>query len=89
MFQNNLADRAQNVESVPASGPRFAERHYSVGEVAELWGLSTDMIRGIFDQEPGVIALGNETRLRGRRRYVTIRIPESVLQRVHRRLSRV
>lgn len=89
MFQNHSADRQQNVPSIPTSEPKFAERHYSVGEVAELWGLSTDMIRKIFDQEPGVIALGNGTRLRGRRRYVTLRIPESVLQRVHRRLSRV
>lgn len=79
MFQGNLIDRAeQNARRLNSSEQKFAERHYSVGEVAELWG-----------QEPGVIALGNETRLRGRRRYVTIRIPESVLQRVHRRLSRV
>jgi hypothetical protein len=89
MFQSNPPDRTQNTGPIATGEPRYAERHYSVGEIAELWGLSTEMIRKIFDREPGVIALGNESRLRGRRRYVTLRIPESVLQRVHRRFSRV
>ena len=55
------------------------ERHYSVGEVANLWALSRDSVRRLFRREPGVLAMGD--------RYVTLRIPESVLERVHRRLS--
>jgi transcriptional regulator GlxA family with amidase domain len=55
------------------------ERHYSVSEVANLWALSRDSVRRLFRREPGVLAMGD--------RYVTLRIPESVLERVHRRLS--
>src|SRR5258708_1952920 len=54
------------------------ERHYSVTEVARLWNLSRDSVRRIFRREPGVLVIGD--------RYITLRIPESVLQRVHRRL---
>ena len=66
----------------------FAERHYAPAEVAELWKLSQDAVRRIFQNEPGVLALGSEGSRRARQ-YPTLRIPESVLQRVHRRLSRV
>ena len=36
----------------------FAEHHYSVGQIAEMWGLSTDAVRKIFQEEPGVLVLG-------------------------------
>ena len=78
---------------MPAAQPSvamsaFAERHFSVAEVASLWNLSPDAIRDLFHDEPGVLVLG-EQGSRHARRYTTLRIPESVLQRVHRRLSRV
>jgi hypothetical protein len=63
-----------------------AERHYSVAEVAALWNLSTDAVRRVFCREPGVLTLGNRSGGR-KRRYTTLRIPESVLERVHRRLA--
>jgi hypothetical protein len=64
---------------------RATERHYSVAEVAELWKLSKSKVRKIFQDEPGVLALGEPRPRFGRRRgYVTLRIPESVLGRVHR-----
>ena len=66
----------------------FAERHFSVAQVASLWNLSPDAIRDLFHAEPGVLVLGDQGSLH-KRRYTTLRIPESVLQRVHRRLSRV
>jgi transcriptional regulator GlxA family with amidase domain len=59
------------------------ERHYTVAEVAILWNLSRDTIRRLFQNEPGVVVLTTATR-RGKRRYRTLRIPESVLLRVHR-----
>ena len=70
-----------------SSRAAYAERHFSVQEVAALWGLSSDAIRDLFKSEPGVLALGHDGG-RGRRAYKTLRIPESVLQRVHRRLAR-
>lgn len=65
---------------------RATERHYSVAEVAELWKLSKNKVREIFQNEPGVLALGEPRPKFGRQRgYVTLRIPQSVLERVHRR----
>jgi hypothetical protein len=74
--------------SAPGVSP-FIERHYSASELAALWNLSLDTIRRIFDHEPGVLVLGDERGNRNRRRYTTLRIPESVAARVHRRLSKV
>jgi hypothetical protein len=58
------------------------EKHYSVSEVAAMWGLSDDSIRRLFAKEPGVLVIGSEERLHKRKRK-TLRIPESVLKRVH------
>jgi hypothetical protein len=65
------------------------ERHYSPPEIAEFWGLSVDTVRKIFEVEPGVLVIGNQLPRRGKRSYTTLRIPAHVLERVHRRLSRV
>jgi hypothetical protein len=64
---------------------RFQERHYTVAEIADLWNLSRDAVRGIFEREPGVLVIGNDGS-RSRRGYHTLRIPASVLERMHRRL---
>ena len=62
------------------------ERHYAVAEIAEIWNLSADKVRELFENEPGVLVIG-ERSPRHKRRYVTLRIPQSVLERVHRCLS--
>jgi len=64
------------------------ERHFSVGELVELWGLSEKTIRRIFADEPGVLEWGNEEQ-RYKRGYKTLRIPESVVERVHRHMRKV
>lgn len=64
-------------------GPVF-ERHFSPEDLAELWGLSGDTIRRLFEKEPGVLVIERCTKSRARR-YRTMRIPESVALRVHRR----
>jgi hypothetical protein len=63
------------------------ERHYSVHEIASMWGLSENTIRRMFCEEPGVIEWGREEK-RFKRAYRTMRIPQSVVERVHRRLIR-
>lgn len=68
---------------------RFAATHYSPAEVARLWSVSDDFVRKIFEKEPGVLVLGATQRRKGKRPYTTLRIPEDVLERVHRRLSKV
>jgi len=65
------------------------ERHYSPAEIGELWNLSPDCVRKIFENEPGVLVIGNAERRHGKRSYRTLRIPQAVLDRVHRRLSKV
>ena len=70
-------------------GSPATEKHVSVNELAFRWNLSPDTVRRMFENEPGVLVIGNGIRKYGRRRYVTLRIPESVAARVHRRLSRV
>jgi hypothetical protein len=76
-------------EKAAADAPKFAVRHYSPAEIAELWNLSVDSVRKLFENEPGVLVLGNATPRRGKRSYTTLRIPEQVLERIHRRLSKV
>jgi hypothetical protein len=64
------------------------EKHYRVPELAKLWNLSEDTIRRLFADEPGVLVLPNRDGGRKRcRRYTTLLIPESVVRRVHLRLS--
>jgi transcriptional regulator GlxA family with amidase domain len=63
------------------------ERHLTVEELAEKWALSEDFVRRLFQHEPGVVVF-HQARP-GRRVYRTVRIPESVAQRVHGRLRRV
>jgi hypothetical protein len=60
------------------------ERHYSVGEIAEIWGLSEKIISRMFEGEEGVLKWGSpETRRK--RGSITLRIPERVMLRVHRK----
>jgi MarR-like DNA-binding transcriptional regulator SgrR of sgrS sRNA len=63
------------------------ERHLTPKEIAELWQLDESTVRRIFIDEPGVLKIG-ATIGRGRRSYVTLRIPETVLQRFHQERSR-
>jgi hypothetical protein len=71
---------------IPDRSPLMAERHFKPEELAELWGVSTETIRSIFREEPGVLKIG-KTGTKYRRGYLTLRIPEEVADRVHRRLS--
>jgi hypothetical protein len=63
------------------------ERHYSVPEIAELWSMSEKSVRRLFAGEGGVLEWGTPETLR-KRGYRNLRIPESVLIRVHQRRQR-
>ncbi len=63
-----------------------SEKHYTVAEIAEQWGISVDLARDTFADEPGVLTF-DRPRTRVKRGYSTMRIPESVLLRVHTRLT--
>jgi hypothetical protein len=60
------------------------EPHYSVPQVAELWHISEKIVRRLFEDEEGVLRWGNAETAR-KRAYQNLRIPQSVLMRVHQR----
>lgn len=64
----------------------MCERHYSPAELGKIWNLSADTVRRMFESEPGVLVFENPVRSSSRR-FRTLRIPESVAQRVYSRLS--
>jgi hypothetical protein len=68
-------------------GPPALERHYSIQEIASLWRVSPDTARRLFEDEPGVIEVGQQRRARKRKSYRTLRVPQSVVERVHHRCS--
>jgi hypothetical protein len=78
--------RAKRESSRESSQPAAKAAFYSPAELAKVWGLSVDSIRKMFEQEPGVLKLGDESKKR-RRKYVTLRIPADVAARVQKRLG--
>ena len=90
---NQIIVMASNQHSggEPAVVPVFAERHYSVPEIAKMWNLAPVTVTELFENEPGVMIIGGETKGRmSRRKYRTFRIPEHVVERVYlRRTSKV
>jgi hypothetical protein len=63
-----------------------AEKHWTPIEVAQQWGVSPDLIRSLFRDEPGVLKIDRPGH-RAKRSYATLRIPDSVLVRVHTRMT--
>ena len=85
MSAPKLAGASPEVERAP----EFREHHYSPAQIAELWSLSVDTVRKIFENEPGVLVIEGSVGRYRRRRYRTLRIPENVVERVHRKLRKV
>ena len=90
----NRDDSLEN--GAPAAPPRrdpcvpiggASERHFTPRELAAVWGLDQSTIRRLFHDEEGVLRIPH-LRRRGKRDYVSLRIPESVAARVHERRSR-
>lgn len=68
------------------AGVPALERHYTVAELSKLWFFSENTIRRLFTKEPGVVKIARpHTKLK--RGYTSMRIPEQIAQRVHRRLQ--
>jgi hypothetical protein len=69
------------VETVYQLAEGLSETHYSVKQIAGFWGVSEDLVRRLFENEPGVLKIG-------KKKYFTLRIPEEVLNRVYLRLRK-
>lgn len=68
----------------PNLAPDLAmELHYSVEQIAVLWGLSRQTVERWFENEPGVLRFGHDE-TPTKRPHITLRIPASVAVRVHR-----
>jgi hypothetical protein len=63
------------------------EQHYTVTQVAKLWGMSPNAVRKLFAHEPDVLKLSRPEK-RFKRGYTTYFIPESAMRRVHNQLCR-
>lgn len=61
----------------------FAERHYRIGDLAELWSIGRETVRLIVKDEPGVIQI----RCGRKKAHTTYSVPASVAERIHRRLA--
>lgn len=62
------------------------EKHYSVVEISKLWNVSVDLVRDTFADEKGVLKWQRPA-TKTKRAYTLLRVPESVLVRVHRSLT--
>lgn len=62
------------------------EQHYSPKQLAEKWGFSARFVRDLFAREPGILVADRPEELH-KRRYTTLRIPESVALRVYTRMQ--
>ena len=58
------------------------ERHYRIGELAEMWKLGRETVRLLVKDEQGVIKI----RLGRRKAHTIYSVPESVAVRIHTRL---
>ena len=68
-------------ESVSLEQAAF-ERHYRIGELAEMWKLGRETVRLLVKDEQGVIRV----RLGRKKAHTIYSVPESVAARIHTRL---
>jgi len=59
------------------------ERHFTIRELSDLWHLAYETVQRLVENEPGVLIFHTDGTLK-KRKYTTIRVPESVALRVHR-----
>jgi hypothetical protein len=64
------------------------ERHFTIKQIAGLWALSEDVVRRLFENDPDIVRVGHDEQLHLRRHW-TFTIPESVVRRIHRRITQV
>lgn len=70
--------------TLSAWSPAF-EPQFTAADVAKMWKMDRSTIQDMFIDEPGVFKHGKQNRKDGRRDYVTLRIPASVVKRVYER----
>ena len=69
----------------PKGGTGAVEAHFSVKQLAELWGFSQRTIRRLIEDEPELVTIRRDSR--NKRTYRRVQVPASVAERLHRKLS--
>jgi hypothetical protein len=69
---------------VPGENTTF-ERHYRIGELAELWGLGRETVRLLVKNDPGVLKI----RMGRKKKHTFYSVPASAAERIHTRLLNV
>ena len=59
------------------------EKHYRIGELAEMWGLGRETVRKLVKDDPGVIKI----RMGRKHAHTVYSVPESAARRIHTRLA--
>jgi hypothetical protein len=77
----HAATPTKSMESSAPEDPAF-ERHYRIGELAEMWQLGRETVRLLVKDERGVIKI----RLGRKKAHTIYSVPESVVERIHTRL---
>jgi hypothetical protein len=80
-----LQSQGQSVNHGSDGGDIALEKHYTVGEIAKRWHLDYKTVRKEFENETGVLSFGPGER-RFKRSHISMRVPETVMVRVHRRM---
>ena len=75
---------ASDYRSTPIA--HATEEHFSPDELAKLWHLSANFIRNLFRDEKGVLIISRPETCH-KRGYLSMRIPRSIAERVHRQLQ--
>ena len=75
------ASREKCVPITSANSNVDFERFFTPAELAEILKRHPATIRRTFQDKPGVLKIGKSSRRDGKRDYVTLRIPESVVRR--------
>lgn len=83
-MSTNFSSYEPQVKSTGLAG----EKHYTVQELEELWGLSRITLTELFSNEPGVLKISTGFK-RGKQGRITLRIPASVAERVHQKWAEV
>ena len=63
------------------------EKHFTVNQLAKLWGYSAATIRNLFKYDPNVLRLQGPGAIAGKRPYLTLSIPESAAMKTYQRLK--
>jgi hypothetical protein len=60
------------------------ERHYTIREIADMWNISYQTARRMFQDQPGVLAFSMRRMCGQGRPHVSLRVPASVLERFYK-----